>query len=66
MAPFETRSGQWIEVRIPFRALKGTWRGESVDADFDPAKVASFGIQLSDKIAGPFSLEVDWMKSYSP
>lgn len=64
MAPFQTKAGEWVEIRIPFEAFVGTWRGDPVQsAILDPAKVEGFGIQLSDKIEGPFFLEVDWMKT---
>lgn len=66
MAPFPTRDGAWIEVKIPFSAFRGTWRGEPVkEAVLDPAKVAGLGFQLSDGRVGPFQLEVDWVKSFA-
>lgn len=66
MAPFQTKAGEWVEVRVPFNAFAGTWRGDPVtDARLDPAKIEGFGIQLADKKPGAFSLEVDWMKTYT-
>jgi len=65
-APLQTNAGQWAEVRVPFAAFKGTWRGEPVnEALLDPSKIQGFGFQLSDKKPGAFSLEVDWMKTYT-
>jgi hypothetical protein len=30
---------------------------------FDPSNITGMGIQLSDKKAGPFKLEVEWIKA---
>jgi len=66
MAPFQTEAGEWVEVQMPFKAFAGTWRGEGVsDALLDPSKIEGFGFQLADKKPGVFSLEVDWMKTYT-
>lgn len=66
MAPFQTKVGEWAEVQMPFKAFAGTWRGERIsEALLDPSKIEGFGIQLADKKPGVFSLEVDWMKTYT-
>jgi monofunctional biosynthetic peptidoglycan transglycosylase len=50
-------------VKVPFSRFSGTWRGvELPEKVFDPAKIRRLGLQLSDKKAGPFELQVDWIR----
>lgn len=64
-AGFQTCKGEWTEVKMPFTRFLGTWRGiELSDKVFDPAKIRRIGLQLSDKKAGPFELQVDWIRTY--
>lgn len=61
-AEFKTEPGQWIDVRIPFKDLSPSWRGEKLDGPpFDVSKVGEIGILIGDKKAGRFALEVDWI-----
>ena len=65
MAEFPTVEGEWVEVRVPFSELKGTWRGRSLpDKKFNPSEVTRLGILLADKKAGKFGLEVDYIRTY--
>ena len=63
-ASIPTRTGQWTEVRIPVKDCYATSFGQKLaDAGpIDAAKVNSIGFMLSDKKAGPFKLEVAWVK----
>ncbi|QDV45863.1 Carboxylesterase [Stieleria neptunia] len=63
---FKTEKDKWIEVVLPMDKFVATWRGR-VDPNekFDPGNVSGMGIQLSDKQAGPFKLEVEWIKTRS-
>lgn len=64
-ADFPTDKGNWMEVKIPFEKLSGSWRGRSLkDKVFNPAKVRRLGLLLADKKPGPFNLEVDWIRTY--
>ena len=66
-AKFETRKGQWIEVRIPLDTFVATSFGRVVrNQQLDPSEVNGFGILLGDKKAGPFQLEVEWIKAAKP
>ena len=66
MAEFATKKGKWIEVKLPFSDLVGSWRGRSLEDEvFNPAKVQRLGMILADKKPGPFKLEVDWLRAYS-
>jgi uncharacterized surface protein with fasciclin (FAS1) repeats len=61
---FDTKPGQWIEVEIPFSECALNSFGQRVRnaAPLDPASIESVGITLSDKKAGPFALEIDWIR----
>jgi monofunctional biosynthetic peptidoglycan transglycosylase len=60
---FKTKKGEWIEVSLPVDKFVATWRGRMFpDQKLDPSKVNSVGFLLADKKAGPFKLEVDWIK----
>jgi monofunctional biosynthetic peptidoglycan transglycosylase len=65
-AAFETVPGQWQTVRFPFSAFRPTFRGRSVpDAPpLDPSQIHTFGLMIADKQAGPFRLELDWLRAY--
>ncbi len=61
---FETRKDEWIEVALPMEKFVATWRGRVFPNEkFDPSNVTGMGIQLSDNKAGPFKLEVEWIKA---
>jgi NADH dehydrogenase [ubiquinone] 1 alpha subcomplex assembly factor 1 len=63
--PFTTKAGEWTELRVPFRDLVPTFRGrvlKEVPA-FDAARFVSAGFLISDRQAGPFRLEVEWLRA---
>jgi transforming growth factor-beta-induced protein len=65
MAEFETTEGEWVEVKVPFEKFSGSFRGMSLAKEkFDPGKIRRVGILLGDKKAGPFELQVDWIRTY--
>ena len=60
---FNTKKGEWIEVSVPVNKFVATYRGRVFpNQKFDPTKVNSLGFLLGDKKAGPFKLEVEWIK----
>ena len=60
---FKTKKDEWIEVSFPVDTFVATWRGRVFpDQKLDPIKVNSVGFLLGDKKAGPFKLEVEWIK----
>ena len=62
-AKFGTQKDEWIEVRIPLDEFVATSFGRVVrNQALDPAEVNGLGILLGDKKAGPFELEIDWIK----
>jgi hypothetical protein len=65
-AAFDTRPGTWMTVDLPFAGFVPSFRGRVVpDAPpFDPSRVAAIGLLISDRQAGPFRLEIDWIGAY--
>jgi len=63
-APVKTRTGEWIEVRIPLDAFEATSFGRVIRGagPVDPRSVTAVGFLLAEKTPGPFLLEVAWIK----
>jgi len=63
-ASARTRSGEWIEVRIPLNQFEATSFGRVVAGagPVDPGSVTSVGFLLAEKTPGPFTLELAWIK----
>jgi monofunctional biosynthetic peptidoglycan transglycosylase len=63
-ATVPTKKDEWIEVSIPLENTEATWFGRAVkDAgQIDPQKINAVGFMLGDKKAGPFKLEIEWVK----
>jgi NADH dehydrogenase [ubiquinone] 1 alpha subcomplex assembly factor 1 len=62
-ARFDTKKGEWQEVQIPLKDFRATSFGQEIPGALDPAKVEAVGFLLADKKAGPFKLEVAWIKT---
>jgi monofunctional biosynthetic peptidoglycan transglycosylase len=67
-AGFETRDGEWITVRIPFDQFVPTFRGRTLaDAPpLDTSLIHQLAFMLADKKPGPFSLEIDFVRTWAP
>jgi monofunctional biosynthetic peptidoglycan transglycosylase len=63
-ASFQTKSGEWQEIRIPLKSLRATSFGRQIPnaSPVNASKVNGIGFLLADKIPGGFALEVDWIK----
>lgn len=63
-AAVPTTADEWIEVRIPLDEFQATSFGRVVRnaGAVKPAEVNSVGFMLGDKKAGPFKLEIEWLK----
>jgi monofunctional biosynthetic peptidoglycan transglycosylase len=63
-ATVQTKKDEWIEVKVPLGKFEATSFGRIVkDAGaVKPEEVNALGFMLSDKKAGPFKLEVEWIK----
>lgn len=64
---FDTRSGEWMEVRLPFRDFVASFRGRILPdvPPLDPSLIAQMGFLIADKQAGTFRLEIDWIDRYA-
>lgn len=63
-AMIQTKKDEWIEVKLPLDKFKATRFGTPAkDAGpVDPQEINGLGFLLGDKKAGPFKLEVEWIK----
>lgn len=66
-ASFETETGRWQEVRIPFDRFVPTFRGRVIsEADpLDPSRIHQLGLIISDRQEGDFRLDLDWIGAWS-
>jgi transforming growth factor-beta-induced protein len=63
-APVKTKAQTWQEVRVPLKDFMYTAFGQPVAARSPEASnVRSVGFTLADKKAGPFRLEVGWIRA---
>jgi len=62
---FRTEPGKWQVIKAPFAGFRATSFGRELPAfvKLNPARVQSIGFLIADKKAGPFRLEVDWIKA---
>jgi len=65
---FDTVAGEWITLRLPFDQFRLYSFGRLVPnaSKLTPARVESIGVTLSDKKAGAFQLDVDFVRAISP
>ena len=65
---FTTNARQWQTITLPFAAFSASFRGKPVAGApvLKPEQIKQIGFLLADKQAGPFRLEIAWIKSYSP
>jgi monofunctional biosynthetic peptidoglycan transglycosylase len=61
-AGFVAPADEWTLVRLPLLGFEATFRGRKLGAGpFDPARVRTLGLMISDRQAGPFRLEIAWI-----
>ncbi|MEY6434122.1 CIA30 family protein [Thioalkalicoccus limnaeus] len=62
---FATKQGEWEEHRLPFRDFVPTFRGRVLSGEppLDAGKIASVGFLIAERQAGPFRLEIAWIKA---
>jgi monofunctional biosynthetic peptidoglycan transglycosylase len=63
-AMVQTKKDEWIEIKVPLDKFEATSFGNLVkDAGpVNPTEVNAIGFLLGDKKAGPFKLEVEWVR----
>lgn len=62
---FLTKQGEWEEHRLAIGDFVPTFRGRVLTdvPPLDPAKVTTLGFLIADRQAGPFRLEIAWIKA---
>ena len=63
-ATVQTKKDEWIEVKIPLDKFEATSFGQMVKnaGAVKPAEINAIGFMLGDKKAGPFKMEIEWIK----
>lgn len=63
-AAVQTKKDEWIEIKVPLDNFAATSFGRVVkDAGaVKPEEVSALGFMLGDKKAGPFKMEIEWIK----
>ncbi|HSD60501.1 MAG TPA: CIA30 family protein [Burkholderiales bacterium] len=61
---FAPPAGQWAELRLAADGFRASFRGREVPAPpLDPGRVRQLGLMISGRQAGPFSLELRWIRA---
>jgi NADH dehydrogenase [ubiquinone] 1 alpha subcomplex assembly factor 1 len=65
-AVFEPRRAMWSEIMIPFSEFVPMFRGARVHhaPSLDTASLCTFGFLISNKQAGEFRMDIDWIGAY--
>lgn len=63
-ATVQTQKDEWIEVKVPLDKFEATSFGQLVKnaGAVKPAEINAIGFMLGDKKAGPFKMEIEWIK----
>ncbi len=63
-AAFVTVAGSWMEVFLPFGDFEPTFRGGQPAGapPLDTRRIMQIGIMIADRQAGPFRLEIAWIR----
>ena len=63
---FSTQPGSWMNIRVPFGEFVPTFRGRNLSnvPPISPQQIQQIGFLISDKQAGKFRIEIDWIKAY--
>jgi monofunctional biosynthetic peptidoglycan transglycosylase len=63
---FGTQPETWMNIRVPFSKFVPTFRGRILSdvPPISPEQIQQVGFLISDKQAGKFRIEIDWIKAY--
>ena len=63
---FETKTGEWEEVFLPFNSFQASYRGRRLPdyPKLDTRRISQLGLMISDKQEGNFRLEVQRISLY--
>ena len=63
-AEFDTKAGQWLEVKLPFADFKPTRFGQVLNGyPLERGKIEHFGFIIANKRNESFKLELDWIRA---
>ena len=64
-ASFATQADEWRVVELPFDSFEPSYRGRRPPAagPLDRSDVRQIGLMIADRQAGPFRLEIDWIRT---
>lgn len=64
---FSTRKDEWQEIRLPLEKFVPSFRGRQLigEPSLAAPKITSLGFLIADEQAGPFQLEIAWIKTIS-
>ena len=67
-ATVRTQQDQWIEVTLPLDTFEATSFGRVVRnaGPVNPSEVNAMGLMISDKLAGPFKMEIETIRVIRP
>jgi len=65
-ASFQPQADKWNKYDLPFTSFIATFRGRVPDPapPLDTSRIISIGLMISEKQAGPFSLEIREISAY--
>jgi NADH dehydrogenase [ubiquinone] 1 alpha subcomplex assembly factor 1 len=64
-AEFDTKAGQWLEVKLPFTDFKPTRFGQVLSGyPLERGRIEHFGFIIANKKAETFKLELDWIRAF--
>lgn len=64
---FELDGDGWQIIRMPLDEFGPTFRGRNLKGrELDRSDIRSMGLMVYDKKAGPFEVEVEWVKASTP
>ena len=63
---FDTTAGEWVTARFPFKDFLPIFRGRILEyeAPMDTSQIQQVVFLLADRKAGPFSLEIDFVRTW--
>jgi len=64
-ATVETKKDEWIEIKVPLDSFEAVSFGRLVknSGALKPEEINALGFMLGDKKAGPFKMEIEWIKA---
>jgi monofunctional biosynthetic peptidoglycan transglycosylase len=64
MHDFSTPEGEWADVFLPFAGFRASRMGATPPGarPLDPSRIRQVGLMIADRQAGPFHLELAWIR----